>query len=532
MRRSIKFRLIVLGVFVASLAVLVTGLVVGRLSAGATVDELERILDDQDRIAAEISELAFRQGSWEATTGLVDNLAEETGLRIVVRDWAGALLIDSQADVPVSQRTQLSENAARYLDPGTELLVGDFDLFGEGSEEVFLAFDVKLSELATECLGQMGVLESFEMDDETGVLMPFTSDFDAEDLCYELALAQLAEDPEFVEVLGPLVDFDETFFVEPALLYLGYDGSDQLGSAGESLSGEVVLVMAIAALVAGGAMMIVAGRVLGPISMLTRAARQMGHGDLSERVDVTGEDELGQLADAFNEMADSIEANEGRRQRMTSDVAHELRTPLANVRGYVEAAQDGVVPTDDGLLDTLHDETVHLQNIVEDIQTLSLAEAGRLNLAAVPVPLAEVADAVLASHAARAAHASVDLSSIVGDQIALADPTRLRQVLVNLIENALRYTEPEGKVRISTRNSSDGVELLVSDSGIGMGPDQIDRVFDRFYRSDEARGRESGGAGLGLAIVDRLVQSMGGTVRIESTVDVGSTFIVSLDAAP
>ena len=526
--RSLRARLMILVALVVAAAVLATGFVVGRLARNATVDEVQRILDDQDRIASEISTTAIEFGSWRAAGEAAERMAAETGLRIVVRDSEGGLLIDTQSGLPGSERTQVLERAPRFLDPAAEL----FDVYLEEAFADDLAeFDIELGELMVACLDEAGVPFEIERDPVTGAVVPLSSDFAVEEQCYVESLEILSEDEQFGPVAEAFGDPDVVLALEPVLLYFGYDGSDQLGGVGGGISSGVIAVMVAAVVVAIAAMALVARRVLGPVTSLTAAVRRMEQGDLSERVEVGGADELARLGSAFNDMADAIEMNEERRKQLTSDVAHELRTPLANVRGYVEAAQDGVVPAGDELLATLHEETIHLQAIVEDVQVLSLADAGRLAVDVVPTSLPGVVSSVVAAHAARSNERGVSLISTVDEVTVMADPARLRQVLTNLVENALRYSAGGGSVEVSTATVDDRVEVSVTDTGSGMTAAELDRVFDRFYRSDGARSRETGGAGLGLAIVERLVTTMGGEVTATSEVGSGSRFVVSLKRA-
>jgi two-component system sensor histidine kinase BaeS len=297
---------------------------------------------------------------------------------------------------------------------------------------------------------------------------------------------------------------------------------------------------------AGGVMLLLLGltvlasrQVLRPVAALTSAAQRMERGDLSHRVDAGGRDELAQLATAFNSMADAIAGNEEQRRRLASDVAHELRTPLANIRGYVEAAQDGVLPTDEVLLASLHEEAVLLQRLVDDLQTLALAEARRLPLHLEAVDVKEIVSQAATAFRVSADGAEVEL--VTEAQIPLrdgvelptvvdTDPLRLRQVLGNLVANALRYTPKGGRVTLRLARAGDIVALGVADTGSGIDPEHLPHVFDRFWRADQSRTRDTGGSGLGLAICHQLVDALGGSIVVESAVGVGTTFTIRLPA--
>jgi two-component system sensor histidine kinase BaeS len=270
-------------------------------------------------------------------------------------------------------------------------------------------------------------------------------------------------------------------------------------------------------------------RLVRPVRALTRAAQRMASGDRSTRVQAKGRDELARLGDAFNVMAESVEANEQQRKVMVSDIAHELRNPLANVRGYLEGVGDGVVVLDMALVDSLLEESLLLQRLVDDLQDLALADAGRLRVHPEPIDAMELAEQVVAAKQPQAAAGGVTLAAVgAAPAPAFADPVRLRQALGNLVANALRYTPPGGSVSVRVDHGPAGVTLAVADTGTGIDAEHIPHLFDRFYRADVSRSRATGGSGLGLAIVRHLAEAHGGSVSVESAVGAGSTFTVAL----
>jgi signal transduction histidine kinase len=303
---------------------------------------------------------------------------------------------------------------------------------------------------------------------------------------------------------------------------------------------SVLLGALIAGTVAVVIALIVSHRIVQPVESLTTAARHMEKGDLATRVNVTSNDEIGQLAHAFNAMADGLARQEQLRRNMVSDVAHELRAPLTNIRGYLEAAKDGLVQPDGALVDNLYEEAILLSRLVKDLQDLALAEAGQLRLERCPV---EVSDVVLATVEVLGPHAEArDISLVVQlpDDLPRveADPHRMRQVLRNLLNNALDFTPQGGQVTVTARPDGAWVDFQVRDTGPGIAPEHLPYVFERFYRVDPPRTRaraegsvRAGGAGLGLAIVKQLVEAHGGRVWVESTVGTGATFGFTLPLA-
>jgi signal transduction histidine kinase len=270
-----------------------------------------------------------------------------------------------------------------------------------------------------------------------------------------------------------------------------------------------------------------------PIELLTATTRRMEKGDLTGRISLRSGDEIGQLATAFNAMADGLTRLEQLRRNMVGDVAHELRTPLTNIRGYLEAARDGLVTPDMALVDNLYEEVMLLNRLVDDLQDLALAEAGQLPLERRPVEVSEVArmatEAIRPQVEARGLELSLDLPSDLPP--VAADPHRIGQVLRNLFNNALEFTPHGGQITLTARLDGTWVCLEVSDSGPGIAPEQLPFVFERFYRADSSRARATGGAGLGLAIVKQLVEAHGGRVWVKSTSGAGSLFGFTLPVA-
>jgi signal transduction histidine kinase len=269
-------------------------------------------------------------------------------------------------------------------------------------------------------------------------------------------------------------------------------------------------------------------RILRPVSELTAAAHRMREGDLDVRVTPRGNDEIARLGRAFNEMAERLGQTERTKRQMVSDVAHELRSPVTNLRCGLEAIQDGLFAPDRDRIDALHGETLLLQRLIADLQDLALADAGGLTLARQPVDLAEI---IRRAAGPDAGGAPVHVSIEPGAVTVTADAGRLEQMLRNLIGNARRHTPDEGRIDIRAMRDGDCVAIAVADTGCGIPPEHLPHVFERFYRADPSRDRATGGAGLGLAIVRRLAEAHGGTVTAESEGQgQGTTVTISLPA--
>ncbi|MEP6800880.1 MAG: ATP-binding protein [Acidobacteriota bacterium] len=278
----------------------------------------------------------------------------------------------------------------------------------------------------------------------------------------------------------------------------------------------------------------VARRVLGPIEALTAAAREMERGDLSRRVAVSSRDEIGELARSFNAMADAVSRNEALRRALVHDVAHELRTPLTNIRAQIEGIQDGLTRPDASVVDSIHEDALLLERLVDDLQDLAAAETGQLGLRPRRIETAGALAAAAAAIATRAQNDGVAVSVRSTEDIPAvrADPARLAQIIGNLLSNAVTHTPPGGRVEVGATRCGREVEIFVSDTGTGIAPEHLPHVFERFYRADPSRARRSGGTGLGLAIVRQLVEAQGGRARVESKPGEGARFAFTLPEEP
>lgn len=294
----------------------------------------------------------------------------------------------------------------------------------------------------------------------------------------------------------------------------------------------------LGAVLASGAVAIVltlvlSRRILSPVSALTAAARKMEAGDLSQRVQNLSTDEIGGLGRAFNAMASSLQQAEQLRRNMVGDVAHELRTPLSNLQGYLEALRDKVIEPTPDVISSLHEESLLLNHLVNDLQELSLAEAGQLKLVRQPTALAGIVQQVVALIQPAAAAKKLTLCVDVPDDLPLVnvDGGRIAQVVRNLLDNALAYTPEGSTIGVEGRGEGSEVRVSVRDTGLGIEPDKLPHVFERFYRADPSRTRATGGTGLGLVIVKQWVEAHGGHVWAESTPGAGSTFSFTVPVA-
>lgn len=293
------------------------------------------------------------------------------------------------------------------------------------------------------------------------------------------------------------------------------------GEAQAMFDQSITVVVAIAALIAILASLILAmtfaRRLAGPLERVGAAARRIAAGDYAARVPRDGPEELASLADSFNQMAASLEEQERMRRDFIANAAHELRTPLTNLQGYLEALRDDVITADRATYDSLLDEAQRLVRLSNSLDTLAEGDAATGSPPLVEVDLAAAIRTALDLAAPGFERAGLALSVEIPDRLpARADADHLAQVLNNLVSNAVRYTPAGGMVTVRAERRPADVLVSIANTGDGIPPDELARVFERFYRVEKSRDRAHGGAGIGLAIVKQLVEAAGGRVGAES----------------
>ncbi len=265
-----------------------------------------------------------------------------------------------------------------------------------------------------------------------------------------------------------------------------------------------------------------------PLRQLEAASRRIAQGHFGERVEVRSSDEIGRLASSFNEMSRSLEQSEEAKRRMIADVSHDLRTPLTAVRSALEGLRDGLVEPTPATFAALHDRVLLLSRLVTDLHQLALADAGQLSIERHVADVRSIVDGIVETVGFQMEDSEVAFSSTVEPDLPslLVDAHRIEQVLLNLLENAIRHTPTGGRIDLKASRAAEGVLLEVSDTGPGIPPEYLDRVFERFFRVDPSR--ESGSAGLGLSIARALVEAHGGRIWAENRVEGGARFSFTL----
>jgi two-component system sensor histidine kinase BaeS len=589
---SFRLRIFLLVMLVATTAIGATAWLTLSLTS-REVARADRALEQHERqITETINEYGVRHGRWTGIDRIVLDLARSTGLHIQVRTVQGERLADSDTlagraagplqSVPVTvsglpmldTAIALAMRAAypddslllpgvdRPATPGELAPPSEFagltnDLLGMGGREPELespltrmvrqAAQYRAALVASRCITRMHGGESAGLATTDPPYLS-TQQLTEYPNCAIGGTTQVAWDQEWLRYVWDTVarclkplqreappNCAATAFQEaagsasaipPVEIYLGaQSGESRLTELGRGAMFGTAGLIVVAFL--GTAW--IARRVSRPVHRLTMASFLLASGDLEVRVPTSGRDELAQLSASFNTMAEAVQRSEERQRRLIADVAHEMRTPLSNLRGYLEGLSDGVVEPSRELFASLHEETLLQGRILDDLQVLALAESGDLGYARAPLDLAELVAAACTAHRAVAAEQGVALTVDTLDGVWVsADPDRIRQVLGNLLSNAIRYTDAEGHVLVRVRAEVGEAVLTVRDTGMGMTPHDQARVFDRFWRADPARQRATGGSGLGLTIAHRIVTDHGGRIEVDSMPAKGTTFTVRL----
>ncbi|WP_165062008.1 cell wall metabolism sensor histidine kinase WalK [Adlercreutzia sp. ZJ154] len=275
--------------------------------------------------------------------------------------------------------------------------------------------------------------------------------------------------------------------------------------------------------------MVFARRLVAPINRLTRTAAAVKAGKLNARSNLTGEDEIAHLGETFDAMIASVENDRKLEQRLTSDVAHELRTPLMSIQANMEAMIDGVYDTDEEHLERVNSEVQRLSRLVDALLKLSRLENRSNPMKQDVVNLGELIGEVVQTHEQFVTESGLKLTFYTDDRVlVLGDSDMIRQAVVNLISNAVRYTPEGGRIDVSVRRSTAMANIAVSDTGIGLSPEEAKMVFGRFWRADAGRARASGGLGIGLAVVKEIVDRHKGWIGVEGETGKGATFTIHI----
>ncbi|KOV19140.1 HAMP domain-containing sensor histidine kinase [Streptomyces caelestis] len=588
LRNSLLLRLLITSVAISLVSIAATAWLTARSTTLAIKQERGQILADDAAIQNTLEGFAASHPDWDGAERTVRDLARRTGRGIVITTRARQVITASDR----SAADRLPLNASAVIDPlhlnpppgqdtGPSEQVSRIDPRAVGPYLLPPAERKKLRRLARQevsCLHDTQGLRTYIVEEPSGrpairalrseAVTPHTcttkdlsapTPTEAKALTELTALVRTCAERNRIRVEEPLtidtqfrlgqVDFEQGSsalddcveegrreqlapHVAPAALLFVTNPSQtatpvfDLSRAGTlRVLGTTGLVLTVTVAITA----IVAIRLVRPLRALTNAARDPSGRHL--RIPITTKDEIGYLAAALNELSERRERTDEQRRVMVSDIAHELRTPLSNIRGWLDAAQDGLADPNSSLVASLQEEADLLQHIIDDLQVLAAADAGSLRLNPRTLSLRELAEQSVSAHQTAARAGRVTLAGYFTDDLTIeGDPVRLRQVLGNLLSNAIRHTPPNGSVTVSAHQVEGGVDLHVADTGSGIQPDDLPRIFDRFWRAEQSRSRNTGGSGLGLSIVRHLVHAHGGEVSVASRPGTETVFTVRLPA--
>ncbi|GAA2511076.1 HAMP domain-containing sensor histidine kinase [Winogradskya humida] len=587
LHRSLVGRLLATSVLIALAAVVATAWLATQTTSRAIRQEQGRSLAEDTSVYDMLIGYAAVHRDWTGVQGLVEDRAADIGRRITVTTEDRELIADSGSWVPPGARRASALVDPLRLDQGLTAGTDRIDARVRGPYRLTAKEHAELRRFAEEqlrCLEDIG-LKGILGDGPDGrptVRVTVADSHGMAGLCAAKTRAVTTTEKVALEDLAArtarclgLTGRDEIavgrdFTVEsvrrsrsdrtvdvsdsrttscvrearvqqlrpyvapPALLFIT-DADNAVNEPVFSLSRANILRIVwvtAAVLLATIVLTVLTGRrLVQPLRALTGAAAQ----PLSRSVPmpVTRNDEIGYLARTLNDLGERRERAEAQRRLMVSDIAHELRNPLTNIRAWLEVAQDGVVPAEPALLDLLQDEAIVLQHIIDDLSDLAAADAGNLRLHPEPVAVRDVVNQVTDSHGSVAAQGRVTLTSRVpGNPVINADPVRLRQIVGNLVSNAIRYTPPEGTVSVTAEVTGTELTIVVRDTGTGIAPGDLPKIFDRFWRADTSRARATGGSGLGLPIARQLAEAHGGTLTARSSPGGGTTMSLRLPLTP
>lgn len=537
---SFRLRALLLVVIVAVTATTATAWLVLRQATGQVRDSVTASQQQAKEITASLREYGAAHATWAGIEDTVVALSSRSDQRIRVETTGGALLADSDllaghparrvVGVPllVDARPSLTLPELESATTLARLTIGAIAQYRRDAAYAACLTRAGVPVLVT--TGSDGV-PRYQAESTGGPCSPDGSPAAALPTESEAAFS-CAQKP--TEAWHPCLTqlFDRAVAATAPDLLRVFIGAEGQAVPAPRAGPTILAALAVAAAAMLGALML-SRSVLRPVRALMAAAQDIGRGDRAGRVRVSGRDEIAQLGSAFNTMADALAAAEESQRRMTADIAHELRSPLANLRGYLEAMRDGVLTPTPELLESLHEEVLLQQRVVDDLQDLALAESSQLTYHRRPLEIGAVVQACASAHASAADAAQVQLvlEPEVGAPVLVnGDPDRLRQVIGNLVGNAVRATPPGGRVILRIRRDDPDVAIEVVDTGIGIATADLAHVFDRFWRADPARGRGTGGAGLGLAIAKQIIADHRGTIDVVSAPGQGTTFTIRLPA--
>ncbi len=503
MPNSLRNQIIVAGTVLILLSVLLTGSVSLIIRFNDPLSKVDEQFQIRSAILNTLSALVIEDGNWSRVDSTTKNLSEKWSIRIVLASKEGSVVVDTMPD-------DKSDNLV-----GIGLIDPSNPLFSSTSEEIDQLEQItKLNRAMANCLKEAGVEYTVNRNAE-GIIRVFPKiqkkgDVSASRGCFFSIPSALEE--------GKMKTFPDSMAV-----YVGVDDKSYLPwfyLSGVGLLGVFVVF---------GSTLWFSRKIARPLESLTTVARKISEGDLSARVYPQGSDEIDRFAASFDNMAEELAGVAERRRKFMSDISHEIRSPLTNIRSHIEAISDGMEKFSDKTLDSINSQIEQVSRLIDDLQQLSLADEGLLKIDKFPVVMEDILDQVSTANKPYLDEAGIALlvKGSAPNPVSI-DPLRIRQILQNLISNASRYTPQGGFIEISLSQSVEVVEVSVRDTGTGISPYFLPHIFERFARDDQSRNRNTGGSGLGLSIALEIALAHGGDLSADNHSEGGALFTLTL----
>jgi len=503
MPKSLRNQIIVAGTVLILLSVMLTGFVSLLIRFNDPLSKVDEQFQIRSAILNNLSARVIEDGNWSRVDLAAKNLSEKFSIRIVLASKEGSVVVDTMPD-------DKSDNLV-----GIGLIDPSNPLFSSTSEEIGQLEQItKLNKAMANCLKEAGI-EYIVNRNAEGIIRVFPKIQKKGDVSASRGC--------FFSMPAALEDGKKRRFPDPMAVYVGVDDKSYLQwvyLSGIGISGVFVVF---------GSTVWFSRKIAKPLESLTVAARKISEGDLSARVSPQGLNEIDRFAISFDNMAEELAGVAERRRKFMSDISHEIRSPITNIRSHIEAIEDGMEKFSDKVSSSINSQIDQVSSLIDDLQQLSLADEGLLRIDKFPVVMEDIVDQISTANKPYLDEAGISLlvKGSAPEPVSI-DPLRVRQILQNLVSNASRYTPKGGFIEVALKQDVDLVEVAVRDSGTGISPYFLPHIFERFARDDQSRNRNTGGSGLGLSIALEIALAHGGNLSADNHPDGGALFTLTL----
>ena len=503
MPNTLRNQIIVAGAVLIVLSVTLTGLIGLAIRFNDPLSEVDEQFKIRSEILNKLSARVIEDGNWSRVENLTKNLSNKFSIRIVLATEDGSVIVDTLSG-------DRDENLV-----GIGLIDPSNPLFSSTDTEISQLDQItKLNRAMATCLKEAGIQYTVNRNAE-GIIRVFPRIQKQGDLAASRGC--------FFSIPAAIDDGKNKEFPDSMAVYVGVDNETYWHWIYLSSIGVLGIIVVF------GSTVWFSRKIARPLESLTGVAKRISEGDFAARVDSGGSNEIDQFADSFNNMAEQLGDASDRRRKFMSDISHEIRSPLTNIRSHLEAITDGMEELSNETIGSMNSQVEQVSRLVEDLQQLSLADEGLLNIDKFPVVMDDIVEQISLANKHKLDEAGISLRITGGaPNPVLIDPLRVRQILQNLISNAIRHTPEEGRIEIDSQQDIHGVKITVRDTGIGISSYFLPHIFERFARDDLSRSRNTGGSGLGLSIALEITLAHNGNLTAGNHPDGGALFTLNL----